>query len=75
MAKLQMITYIEKETFFCLFTKLHEDLYTTMRNQISGGLNRAFTCRAMAGETKIRLNEIDNSESVMQVLGLHVNSL
>ena len=37
-AKLQMIKHIEKETFFCLFSKRHADLCYTMhkRNQNTG---------------------------------------
>ena len=74
-AKLQMMKRIEKETFFCLFPKRHADLYNTMRNQITGGLSIVFTRLAIAGETKIRSHEIDNPETVKQVLGLDANSL
>ena len=66
---------IEKETFFCLFSKWHADLYNTMRNQITGGLSIVFTRLAIAGETKIRSHEIEDSEPVTQVLGLDANSL
>ena len=70
-----MTKHIEKEIFFCLFPKRHEDLYNTMCNQITGGLSIVFTRLAIAGETKIRSHEIDDSEPATQVLGLDANSL
>ena len=74
-AKLQIMKRVEKETFFSFFPKQHADLYITMRNQINGGLSIVFKHLAIAGETKIRSHEIDDSEPVTQVLGLDANLL
>ena len=70
-----MMKRIEKETLFCLFPKRQADLYNTMRNQITRGLSIVFTRLAIASETKIRSHEIDDPESLTQVLGLDANSL
>ena len=74
-AKLRMMRKLKKIVFFCLFPKRHEDLYKTLRNQLTGGLTIVFCRYAAAGETQIRNHESSNPETTEKILGLDANSL
>ena len=58
-----MMQRIEKDPFFRFYPKRHEDLYKTVHSQLTGGLSVIFTRLANACETKIRHDEIANSET------------
>ena len=57
-AKMQMMTKIKKNAFFCLFPKRPGDLYKSLRSQLTGGLSLIFCRLAILGETTIRSHEI-----------------
>ena len=65
---------IEKNTFFGLYLKRHEDLYKTMHLQLTGALSVMFTRLVIVGETKMQPHEIPDPEICQKVLGLDANS-
>ena len=65
---------IEKDIFFYLYPKRHDDLYKTMCSQLTGSLSVIFMCLAIAGETKIRSHEISDLQNCQKILSLVANS-
>ena len=70
-----MIKKISKNTFFCVCSKRHADLYKRMREALTGGLSIVFTRMAVSGVTKIRPHQLENPEICQQILGIDSNFL
>ena len=66
---------ISKNTLFCLYPKIHADLYKHMREALTGGLSVVFTRMAVSGVAKSRPHQVENPEICQQIFGVGSSSL
>ena len=74
-AKLKMQREINRGAFFCLFPKRQSDLCQKLRSKLTGGLSAVFYRLAIAGQTKIRPHQVENSFTCAIVKGYNCNAL
>ena len=73
--KLKIVKEISKGTFFCLFPRIHADLYLKLRSQLTSGLSLIFRRLAIAGQTYIKSNRYENPYKLAKIVGYDANSL